>query len=48
MKLGITENVSPINIWKQKFPQANELALDLLSKLLCFNAKKRITVREAI
>jgi serine/threonine protein kinase len=47
-KLGITENISPIDVWKQKFPQANELALDLLSKLLCFNAKKRITVREAI
>jgi serine/threonine protein kinase len=46
--MGITENVNPIDIWKQKFPSANELALDLLSKLLCFNAKKRITVREAI
>ena len=47
-KLVITENISPIDVWKQKFPQANELALDLLSKLLCFNAKKRMTVREAI
>ena len=47
-KLNITESISPVDIWRQKFPDANELALDLLSKLLCFNAKKRITVREAI
>lgn len=45
-KLGIVE--SPANLFKLKFPDANDLALDLLSKLLCFNSKKRISVREAI
>ena len=31
-----------------KFPEASNLALDLLEKLLAFNPVKRITVKEAL
>jgi mitogen-activated protein kinase 1/3 len=34
--------------WKVMFPQVNELALDLLDKLLTFNPIKRITVEDAL
>lgn len=47
-KFGIKENIHPSDVWRKKFPEANELALDLLGRLLTFNAKKRITVKEAI
>ena len=48
LKFGIRENINPSDVWRKKFPEANELALDLLGRLLTFNAKKRITVKEAI
>lgn len=34
--------------FKALFPKSNELALDLLEKLLAFNPAKRITVEEAL
>jgi mitogen-activated protein kinase 1/3 len=34
--------------FKALFPKTNELALDLLEKLLAFNPAKRITVEEAL
>lgn len=34
--------------WEQTFPKANPLAVDLLDKLLMFNAKKRISINEAL
>lgn len=39
---------SPEAKWQQRFPNANPLAIDLLSKLLTFNHKKRIRVEDAI
>ena len=35
-------------IWQKKFPDTSPLAIDLLSKLLCFDPKQRITVQQAI
>ena len=40
--------VSPYPDWAQVFPNANKLACDLLSRLLAFNPKKRITVQESM
>lgn len=34
--------------WKAMFPKTNDLALDLLERLLAFNPVKRITVEEAL
>ena len=34
--------------WKVMFPRTNDLALDLLERLLAFNPTKRITVEEAL
>ena len=34
--------------FKHLFPKTNDLALDLLEKLLAFNPAKRITVEEAL
>jgi mitogen-activated protein kinase 1/3 len=34
--------------WKVMFPRTNDLALDLLERLLAFNPVKRITVEEAL
>ena len=34
--------------FKALFPKSNDLALDLLEKLLAFNPTKRITVEEAL
>jgi serine/threonine protein kinase len=34
--------------WKVMFPRTNDLALDLLERLLSFNPVKRITVEEAL
>jgi mitogen-activated protein kinase 1/3 len=34
--------------WKHLFPKTNDLALDLLERLLAFNPVKRITVEEAL
>jgi mitogen-activated protein kinase 1/3 len=36
------------NRWKDMFPDANPLAIDLLEKLVSFNPNKRITVYDAI
>jgi mitogen-activated protein kinase 1/3 len=34
--------------WKAMFPKTNDLALDLLERLLAFNPVKRITVEDAL
>jgi serine/threonine protein kinase len=34
--------------WKVMFPRTNDLALDLLERLLAFNPTKRITVEDAL
>ena len=34
--------------WQEKFPHVSPDAIDLLTKLLAFNPKKRITVEQAI
>ena len=46
--LGLEKQLSQNELWAQKYPDASPLAIDLLSKLLAFNPKKRITVSEAI
>jgi len=40
--------VRPASPWKDRFPRASPLALDLLSRLLVFNPDKRISVDDAL
>ncbi|KAJ9100129.1 hypothetical protein QFC20_005541 [Naganishia adeliensis] len=40
--------IKPKQQWHQLYPKANPLALDLLSKLLCFDPAKRISCEEAL
>ncbi|KAJ9107846.1 hypothetical protein QFC19_002752 [Naganishia cerealis] len=40
--------IKPRQPWHQLYPKANPLALDLLSKLLCFDPAKRISCEEAL
>jgi len=42
--LGAKEKI----VWKEQFPHATTLALDLLDQMLHFNPKKRITVDDAL
>ena len=46
--MGLKRNLNSHELWQSKYPDASPLAIDLLSKLLAFNPKKRITVSEAI
>ena len=47
-QLGFKEQVPPHIAWKKRFPDASDQAIDLLSKLLSFNPKRRLTVQQAI
>ncbi len=40
-------SVQPVN-WRKKFPEADPLAIDLMSKMMAFDPRKRITVTEAL
>ena len=46
--MGLKEKREPHELWASKYPDASPLAIDLLTKLLAFNPKKRITVSQAI
>lgn len=35
-------------VWKRKFPEADALAIDLMTKMMAFDPRKRITVTEAL
>lgn len=39
--------LQPVN-WKKKFPEADPLAIDLMTKMMAFDPRQRVTVTEAL
>ena len=42
--LYLTEKMPAQELWQRKLPNASPLAIDLISKLLSFNPRKRLNV----
>ena len=47
-QFNLNEQVPGQVVWQKRYPHANPVAIDLMSKLLSFNPRKRLTVYEAI
>ncbi len=53
-RLGCLGGCAPLRpvaqavVWKKKFPEADPLAIDLMTKMMAFDPRKRITVTEAL
>ena len=47
-QFNLNEQIPAHVVWQKRYPYANPVAIDLMSKLLSFNPSSRMTVYEAI